>query len=210
MSRPRRSDRDAILAETRQRLLTAAIAEIARHGYDGANVDRISLSAGFAKGTFYNHFSSKRELMFAIIDEVSAAHIAYVATRVHTETDPRRRMQRFFQAGFAFVEQHPLEARLLITTLYGSDIEFNERLFRAYQPMFAVVAEDILLPGVQQDIFHSRDVPCDATLVMTVYLGTSAQRDENGKPYLDPNRVAEFVTNALQPQPTSHTPGVTA
>jgi hypothetical protein len=38
------------LAETRQRLLEAAASEFAREGYTGANINRISQAAGFAKG----------------------------------------------------------------------------------------------------------------------------------------------------------------
>src|SRR5438094_8225308 len=54
---------------TRSRLLAAAAREFARAGFEGANVDAISLAAGCAKGTIYNYFSSKEELFLAVVEE---------------------------------------------------------------------------------------------------------------------------------------------
>ena len=56
----------------RTRLLDAAAAEFAAAGVDGANVNRISLAAGLAKGTIYNYFPSKRELFLAVVEHASA------------------------------------------------------------------------------------------------------------------------------------------
>jgi AcrR family transcriptional regulator len=46
--------------------------EFACEGYAGANINRISQAAGFAKGAVYNCFACKRALMLALIDEVAA------------------------------------------------------------------------------------------------------------------------------------------
>ena len=43
-------------------LVDTATAEFAREGYNGANINRISLAAGFAKGTIYNYFPRQLEL----------------------------------------------------------------------------------------------------------------------------------------------------
>jgi AcrR family transcriptional regulator len=57
---------------TRARLLAAAAQEFARAGFERANVDGISLAAGYAKGTIYNYFPSKEELFLAVVEEASA------------------------------------------------------------------------------------------------------------------------------------------
>jgi AcrR family transcriptional regulator len=57
---------------TRAQLLAAAAQEFARAGFERANVDRISLAAGYAKGTIYNYFPSKEELFLAVVEEASA------------------------------------------------------------------------------------------------------------------------------------------
>src|SRR6266542_3263841 len=57
---------------TRERLLEAAAREFARLGLERANVDAISLAAGYAKGTIYNYFSSKEELFLVVVEEACA------------------------------------------------------------------------------------------------------------------------------------------
>jgi AcrR family transcriptional regulator len=76
MPRYKETDRQESMGRTRQLLLQAATAEFAREGYAGANINRISRAAGFAKGTIYNYFPSKRALMLALMDEIARAHFA--------------------------------------------------------------------------------------------------------------------------------------
>jgi len=198
MPRFRQAERDEALSETRQRLLRAAAQEFAREGYSVANINRISEAAGFSKGTVYNYFASKRELMLALIDQIGAEHIAFVEAQVKLEKDPERRLQRFFTAGFAYVADHPAQAQVMMTTLYGSDMEFQEHLFHLYQPMFQLVGAEILALGIQLGTFRPVDPANTASLLMTIYLGSSSRVDENGKPYLDPDQVADFTLHALR------------
>jgi AcrR family transcriptional regulator len=55
--------------EARDELLTAALRVFARRGYRDAGVDEIAAEAGYSKGALYWHFSSKEELLTALIDE---------------------------------------------------------------------------------------------------------------------------------------------
>ena len=123
------TDKKQAMAGVRQHLIEAAIQEIAQNGYDGANINSISLKAGFSKGTIYNYFPSKMELMLAILEEAGSAHIKFVAEQIRKEDDPILRMGHFFEAGFAFVEEHPARAQVLVSTLYGTHAEFKIRLF---------------------------------------------------------------------------------
>ncbi len=197
MPRHKESERDQVRGETRTLLLEAATAEFAREGYVGANINRISRTAGFAKGTVYNYFDSKRSLMFAIIDEVANAHLTFIMGHVQQEEDPRRRLGRFFEAGFAYVTDHLAQARVMINTLYGPDVEFKQRMYAAYQPMFRFVSRDILIPGVAQGCFRQIDPDATALLLMTIYLGTGSQVSEEGRVWLDAAQVAAFVLHAL-------------
>ena len=61
-----------------------------------AYVSTASKAAGFAKGTIYNYFPSKRALMLALIEETAAYHLDYITTRVLEEDHPARRLERFF------------------------------------------------------------------------------------------------------------------
>jgi AcrR family transcriptional regulator len=196
--RYRKDDRDQALHRTRQLLLDAAAEEFAREGYVGANINRISRAAGFAKGTVYNYFASKQALMEALIDHVAEMHLDHVAQWVEKETAPDRRLERFFEAGFGFVSQHLAPARAIITTLYGPHAAFRMHMFQAYQPMFQFVSQEIVAPGVAQGVFRDVNPEATAVLLMNVYLGTGSQVDDSGRPWLDPGQVADFALHALR------------
>ena len=114
MPRQKSVDRELILSNTRGRLLGAAADEFARCGYSEANINRISEAAGFARGTVYNYFSSKAQLMSELIAQIAGDHCEFITGQVYQEHDPRRRLERFYQAGFEFVAQHPPQARLIV------------------------------------------------------------------------------------------------
>lgn len=198
MARISKSDRDEVLGTTRQRLLDAAAVEFATQGFESANINTISLAAGFAKGTIYNYFPSKRALLLALIADAGAMHVAYVAGELRAVSDPIQRLFRFYEAGFRFIEEHPARARFLITTLHSAGDEVQEAMFHAYQPMFRLVAEEIVAPGMAQNYFRPVDVMATANLLMTIYLGTGSHVDAQGKVFMDSQQVADFVLHALQ------------
>ena len=53
----------------REELLAAALRVFARRGYREAGVEEIAAEAGYSKGALYWHFSSKAELLMALLDE---------------------------------------------------------------------------------------------------------------------------------------------
>ena len=75
-------------SENRQRLLDAAAAEFARRGLEEANINEISLAAGFAKGTVYNHFDSKEALFLAVVEEACELAAAGALRRRRRGADP--------------------------------------------------------------------------------------------------------------------------
>ncbi|MGD8752803.1 MAG: TetR/AcrR family transcriptional regulator [Anaerolineales bacterium] len=198
MPRYKKDQREQVLKQTRQLLLEAAAVEIAQKGYVGANINRISKSAGFAKGTIYNHFSSKRTLMYALIDEVAGAHFDFIVQQVLQEEDPAQRLGRFFEAGFAWVANNLPQGLVMVITLYGPDPDFKQRLGEAYLPMFQFVSQSIIAPGIEQGAFQQVDPNTTANLLMTLYLGTGSQLNESGKHWMDPRQVAAFALNALR------------
>jgi len=198
--RYKKTDRQEIMGQTRQLLLHAAAAEFAREGYAGANINRISQSAGFAKGTVYNYFSSKRALMLALIDEISRAHFDYVSEHVLHKEDAAHRLERFFDAGFAWVMDNLEYARVMITTLNGPDLEFKLHMYEAYQPMFQLVGVDIIAVGVERGILSPVEPVATARLLMTIYLGVASQVNEQGKLWFSPDQVTDLLLNGLRKQ----------
>jgi AcrR family transcriptional regulator len=53
-------------AATREKLLKAAMQVFTRFGFAGTTIESISETAGFSRGAFYAHFSSKENILFAL------------------------------------------------------------------------------------------------------------------------------------------------
>jgi AcrR family transcriptional regulator len=198
MPRHKDGERNQVMTETRRLLLDAATAEFAREGYDGANINRISRKAGFAKGTIYNYFPSKRALMLALIDEIAASHHRFLAEQVREESDPVRRMQRFFEAGLEWIVQYLSQGRVMLSVLNGPDAEFKARMGQGYQPIHQLLIEEILAPGMEQGLFRAVDPGATAGLLMTLYLGIGTTVDKEGRARLAPEWIAEFILDGLR------------
>jgi AcrR family transcriptional regulator len=198
MARLKKEEREQVLSKTRGLLLQAAAEAFAREGYEGANINTISSSAGFAKGTIYNYFPSKRDLMLALIDETAEQHLEYIQEKVMEKESPGERLELFFETGFAFVPEYLPQARVMVNNIYGPDVEFKEYMYQAYLPMFQLVAHEILAPGMEQGVFRELDPVTTANLLMTVYLGTGSSEDDRGRQWLQANQVADFVLHGLR------------
>ena len=68
MSKPSR--RAETKEATREALVLAATAEMARFGLDNASLDDICERAGFTRGAFYVHFKDRDDLVAAVVDRV--------------------------------------------------------------------------------------------------------------------------------------------
>lgn len=198
MPRHKEEEKREIMSETRSLLLQAATEEFAREGYQGANINRISRNAGFAKGTVYNYFDSKRALMLDLIEEIASGHMEFMSQQVLQEDDPERRLEQFFAAGFAWVTDNLSRGLVLFTTLNSHDMEFKTRMYEAYLPMFNLVGQDILAAGIEQGIFRQVEPVSTAALIMNIYLGTGSQVNERGEQWFPAKQVSDFCLQALR------------
>ena len=147
-------------APSRRHLQAAAIDCFARHGYQGASIDRIAREAGVTKGAVYCHFRDKEELLFeAVRDRVSSFEHKVLETVA--DRDPAATLRGAAEACFFFatVSNH----RRFIITLMVEALDTNPRLSAEFQNMLrrmrAFLTAAIRL-GQQQGAFR-RDVEPD-------------------------------------------------
>jgi AcrR family transcriptional regulator len=200
MPRLSNAQKENIKKNTRQKLLDAATTEFANKGFSGANINHISIAAGYATGTVYNYFPSKRALMLALIDEIGAHHTAFIVDQVVLESQPTDRVKAFFDAGFRYVEAFPQQAQVAISAVYGFDPEFKERIYQAYQALFNLIIDDIVALGVRQGNFKPENGDTVAAMLMSIYLGGSSLYTPDGGVWFDAEKVTAFVMDGLRMQ----------
>jgi AcrR family transcriptional regulator len=142
---------------TRARLLIAAAKEFAQAGFERANIDAISLTAGYAKGTIYNYFSSKEDLFLAVVEEALAQ-----AAAAGPETGVASAWERLTAvlAGFCgWASQQDSLARVLVRECLMGTPGLYPRVIGAEWPLTGKL-EAIIQEGMHDGEFRA-DVPPD-------------------------------------------------
>ncbi|ELR72731.1 Transcriptional regulator, TetR family [Fulvivirga imtechensis AK7] len=62
------------LMSTRDQILSKNYEAMCLHGFQGLRTDKVINDLGITKGAFYHYFSGKKELGYAIVDEIIAPH----------------------------------------------------------------------------------------------------------------------------------------
>jgi AcrR family transcriptional regulator len=89
--------------ETRERLVHAAAEIFNREGYGGTDSNRIAKEAGYAPGTFYKHFTDKRDVFLAVYEEWVAREWRDVSATIAAEGTVGERAERIVET---FLEHH--------------------------------------------------------------------------------------------------------
>lgn len=69
--------RSAKMAESREKLISAARQAFAEHGYSAASMDILTASVGLTRGALYHNFGDKRGLLAAVVDQIDSEMAEY-------------------------------------------------------------------------------------------------------------------------------------
>lgn len=95
------------IREREQQILVIARQMLLERGYLGLNMDRIAEAIGYSKGTVYQHFSSKEDLLAALCVQTKRKRAEFIEQGVNLDGRPRERMTAVLLADEMFVAQYP-------------------------------------------------------------------------------------------------------
>jgi AcrR family transcriptional regulator len=150
---------------TRERLVRTAAERFARDGFEGASVDRISIEAGFAKGTLYNYFPSKEALFAAVIEEAArrAAHLYAGSLPGGTA---RERLLALARADVRVLREQEPFTRVLVREAMSFRPETYPLIVRHLTPFLAAV-EAALAEGARRGEVRRDAPPAQLALLFT-------------------------------------------
>jgi AcrR family transcriptional regulator len=105
--------------ERRARILEAAEQAFAARGYHSTSMDDIAAAAGITKPVLYDHFSSKLDLYTRLTEAIRDELTERGAAAMAADAPPAQRIRTGVEAFFAFVEERPAAARVLLFTPVG-------------------------------------------------------------------------------------------
>ena len=151
----------------RERLIRAAAAEFAEHGFAGASSESISRRAGMSKATFYEHFTNKEDCIIALFDEaagVIAAAMAGAARQVGSRDAPQR-MKAATRAFLTSLTEHPEFAQTLLVEIIGAGPRAATRRDQILQ-QFADVLDSENATAAQRGLIARFASPYDAFAIV--------------------------------------------
>jgi AcrR family transcriptional regulator len=137
---------------TRDRILEAAAAEFAAHGYAASGVDRIARRARVNKAMIYYHFESKLDLYTAILRDVYLPVGDRVVSIAAQHVDARAKLDGVVEALVEATGDHPHFLPILMRELAEGGRHLGRDTLQLMGRIFGLVS-GIIAEGVDQGAF---------------------------------------------------------
>ncbi len=112
--------------DRRRQLLDTACGVFADRGFSATIMDDIAYAAGVTKPVLYQHFTSKRSLFIAVLEDSGERLINSIIEATKQGETLREQMTKGFIAYFDFVRNDDSSFRLLFGTSARNDTDFAE------------------------------------------------------------------------------------
>ena len=158
----------ARLAAVRERIVDAALEQLAEGGYASASVASVARRAGVATGTVYRHFPSKGDLFAEVFRRASQREVDVLRSMTDRDEPVAHRLAAWVEAFVRRALAAPVRAYALIAEPVDPAVEVERLTFRrAYADLF----ERALHDGVQRGELP----PLDAQLTAAAIVGALAE-----------------------------------
>lgn len=158
---------------TRRAILDAAGAEFARHGYAGTGLGAIVQRAELTKGALFHHFTDKRAMAVAWIDDLLDAEIAQRWIEPLTGIGSLDGLRVFLRA--RCLEIRPGDAASALVALTAETAHADDALGAALERVFShwrAGLADLLERGKSEGWIHrSIHPPAEAAFLVSVIAG---------------------------------------
>lgn len=121
----------AELLEREQRILTAAFDVVGEVGVAALTLERVSQNLPYSKGTLYNHFTCKEDLVIAMCVESMEVFEGFLRRTIDFDATARVRMQTMSLAYLLYASLYPTRFMLVISAKSGQVIEKASEARRA-------------------------------------------------------------------------------
>jgi AcrR family transcriptional regulator len=178
----------AALAERRKELLDSmmkeavyegAVAVLTQHGLSGTTMDRVAAAAGMAKGSLYNHFRSKQDLLEFVHDRAIAPIREAVSEVLEMQISAADKLARIVRRWREYVvSQHAVLEFLIRDPSAKRQLREAEQTAREWG--IRQIAE-IVEQGIREGTFRSVDAVAVAEMFVSASIGMAEQEIATGK-----------------------------
>lgn len=127
--------------EKKERIITAAMVEFGKYGYENSSTNRIVKDCGISKGSLFKYFKSKEELYFYLVELIFAEmtnEIEIWLTKI-SQDDVYQRIIDFCTLEMSWYVENPIKGSFIITATSDS----NTKMFKKLHKRFATDARNV-------------------------------------------------------------------
>ncbi|MDQ7782442.1 MAG: TetR/AcrR family transcriptional regulator [Desulfomonilaceae bacterium] len=126
----------SLAPEKRDKVFRAAVREFASKGYRNASMNSVVKVARISKGSLFQYFRTKRDLFDGVV-EMAVIEVKNYLKQVREDTNNMSffdRLSRLIRAGFEFIDNHPLLARIYFHLIQSGETPFGvERMLQLHK-----------------------------------------------------------------------------
>lgn len=116
--------------ELYERIVDAAMELAERDGYDAVRLRDLAASADVALGTVYRRFTSKEDILAAVLDRESSRLEAAIEGGTLPGETPQARLLHFFSLATAALVARPKLARATLRTVASGEPDLSQKVLR--------------------------------------------------------------------------------
>jgi len=193
---PRTTDKE----RKREQILRAAMRVFSRQGVYNFKMMDIAERAKVGKGTLYEYFPSKDELIIGVFRLIFADYDAYIGERIDNDTDPETRLKQIISASCGFFTDRR-ERLDVIFDLWAVSVPRRaakplmadmDQAYRRYTGWLAGIINE----GIAGNVFRQVDSMAVASMIMALLDGLMFQAIL-GVIELDPEKTSENLSRVL-------------
>ncbi len=164
----------------RDAVYEGAVTVLTRHGLNGTTMDRVAEAAGMAKGSLYNRFRSKQELLEFVHERAVTPMREALAEIVQDEMGAAEKLVASSRIWREYLGAHRAVFEFLI-----SDLAAHRLLKDTAQTSRSSVVDDmatIVEQGMREGVFRSIDARAVAEMFVSASIGMVEQEFARGQP----------------------------
>jgi AcrR family transcriptional regulator len=123
-------------ARTRKKLVTAAFNVFAKKGFDAPLVADFIAASGVSRGTFYNYFQTREEILAAVADELAREINALILPVVSDLEDPAEQVAAAVRCFIGMAAADSVRGAILLRMIPVVGGPLNEQMRRHAMGMF--------------------------------------------------------------------------
>lgn len=151
-------------------ILDAAHDMVVAEGYLGLNMDRLAEAIEYSKGTVYQHFQSKEDILLGLTVRTMQMRSALFARGAALEGRPRERLMGIGVADMLFLRLHPghfeIESIVKATSLWEKGSEARKQELLRQEERCLELVTGVVLAGIE-----AGDLPLDPARAIEVTAG---------------------------------------